>query len=103
VVLTQGVFVGDDTMFEAACAALGVPSGVDRLRLFEPHGLSLVRWAPGGDPWMVALHSWPEHRLVSVDCYGSQLLPDLEERLGRIGWVESGAVRSGAERPPRPG
>lgn len=93
----RAVFVGADDRFEEVLHLLGGGGGVDVVHRFEPQGLSWVRVWPGGDPWMVALHSWPEHGLVTVDAYGREAL-ELDGVVATIGWI-----RTGAARPPRRG
>ncbi len=83
----RGVFTGQDHDFEAALSLLGMARGVDHLHRFEPHGVSWARVDPQADPWLVTLHSWPEHGLVAVDRWGSPF--DLAAALQRLGWVSS--------------
>lgn len=58
-----------------------IPSADERTCTFEPHGLSIVRI---GDRGTAALHTWPEHNIATLDCYGSAAdrAPQLLEQYG---------------------
>ena len=45
-----------------------VPDGTPLRHSFTPHGLSLARLGPRGS---VVVHTWPEHRLATVDAWGA--------------------------------
>ena len=82
--LSQGVFRSPpkaDLM--AALQALGAPNGVDTHHHFQPIGLSWVRWTSDRQ---VALHTWPEHQLVTVDVLAPHAV-DLAEALAGLGWT----------------
>ncbi len=82
---TSGVFRATLDAPEAL-RALGVPEGVDVVHHFEPHGLSWVRIAPHR---RAALHSWPEHGVVTVDVYAPEGV-DLAGALTPLGWEPVG-------------
>ncbi len=83
-----GLFRAPRVDGEAAMRALGLPLGLDAVHHFEPHGVSWARVAEGR---RAAIHSWPEHGLVTVDVYapaprgGGPL--DLAAALAPLGWV----------------
>ncbi len=79
----SGVFaVADpDPQLSTALVALGLPVGEDHVQRFEPQGTSWVRRSE--DRW-VALHTWPEQALVTVDTYGPGLAP--VSALAALGW-----------------
>jgi len=82
---TSGLFRVRDPDGEvvAALEALGFGQGADRVQRFEPHGLS---WLRRDGPRWVALHTWPERSLASVDVFASEPL-DLGARLADLGWT----------------
>jgi len=51
-----------------ALVATLVPDGPSLRHAFTPHGLSLARLGPSGS---VAVHTWPEHGLATVDAWGA--------------------------------
>jgi hypothetical protein len=74
----------------SALRALGVPEGIDVVHHFDPHGVSWVRIAPDR---RAALHSWPEHGVVTVDVYGPVI--DLTAALSELGWeIAAGGTRA---------
>ena len=83
-VLSLGVFSASGGQLEEALNALGMPSGQDVIHEFEPTGTSWVRFSEAG---RVALHTWPERGLVSVDVWSDQPV-DLAERLATLGWIQ---------------
>ena len=79
----SGVFavVDPDPQLPAALAALGLASGDDHVQRFQPQGTSWIRRS--GASW-IALHTWPEQALVTVDTYGP--LAGGVARLADLGW-----------------
>lgn len=45
-----------------------VPAGAERIHRFSPHGLSVSRVGTAGT---VAVHTWPERGVATVDAYGA--------------------------------
>lgn len=80
---STGLFRAPTVDGEAALRALGLPTGVDTVHRFAPHGVSWGRVAPGG---RAALHTWPEHHLVTVDVYAPRRV-DLAAALAPLGWT----------------
>lgn len=80
---SAGLFRAPVVDGEAALRALGFPSGVDTVHRFAPHGLSWGRVAPTG---RAALHTWPEHHLVTVDVYAPRAV-ELATALAPLGWT----------------
>lgn len=79
----SGLFRASAVDAPAAMRALGLPAGVDAVHHFEPHGVSWARVGPTG---RAALHSWPEHGLVTVDRYAPRPV-DLAAALAPLGWA----------------
>ena len=82
-VLSLGVFSASGGQLEEAMKALGMPTGQDVVHQFEPSGTSWVRFSEAG---RVALHTWPEKGLVSVDVWSERPI-DLTGCLSKLGWV----------------
>jgi hypothetical protein len=82
-VLSLGVFSASGRGLEDALVALGMPAGEDVVHEFEPIGISWVRFSEMG---RVALHTWPEQGLVSVDVWAEEPM-DLVGRLATLGWT----------------
>ncbi len=80
---SAGLFRAVDVDGDAALRALGFPAGTDTVFRFEPHGVSWARVATDG---RAALHSWPEHNLVTVDVYAPRAV-DLAAALAPLGWA----------------
>jgi hypothetical protein len=59
-----------DEVLEALVARL-VPRHTPVRHHFTPHGLSLGGLGPHGS---VVVHTWPEHRLATVDAWGDAAL-----------------------------
>ena len=83
-VLSLGIFSAPGGQLEEALSALGMPTGQDVVHQFEPTGTSWVRFSEAG---RVALHTWPEEGLVSVDVWSEQPV-DLAGRLAELGWIQ---------------
>ena len=83
-VLSLGVFFASGENLEEAMSALGMNAGEDVIHQFEPVGTSWVRFSEAG---RVALHTWPEKGLVSVDVWCDEPI-DLANRLAGLGWVQ---------------
>ena len=66
-----------------ALAAALLPEGVESSHRFEPVGQSVVRIT---DHSTVAVHTWPEKGVATVDGYGDASV-DLAARLTALGWV----------------
>ncbi len=79
----SGVFAvtDPDSQLLSALAALGLADGEDHVQRFEPQGTSWIRRA--GSSW-IALHTWPEQALVTVDTYGPAVRP--VSALADLGW-----------------
>lgn len=58
-----------------------LPDGVTVERRFEPHGHSVARIGAEGT---VALHTWPEHAIATLDVYG--LAAPTNAALTGAGW-----------------
>jgi len=71
-----------DGALAGALAALGLPHGVDLVHEFTPHGRSWLRVYDGR---RVALHTWPELALVTVDLLAPEAV-DLARLLAPLGW-----------------
>ena len=67
----------------AAARLLGA-QGPEISHAFEPHGLSL---AVLGSGVRVAMHTWPEYQVLTVDVYSLTVLP-VAARLSGLGWVQ---------------
>ena len=80
---TAGLFRAPTVDGSAALAALGFPAGREVVHRFDPHGVS---WARLADHGRAALHSWPEHGVVTVDVYAPALI-DLAAALAPLGWA----------------
>jgi len=81
--VSQGVFRAANADLRSALAALGLPAGVDVHHQFAPVGQSWVRCAHDRQ---IALHTWPEHELVTVDVLASAPV-DLVAALRALGWT----------------
>lgn len=70
-----------DELLRAATLLGG--SGPTVVHAFEPHGDSV---AVLGEACRVVLHTWPEHRLVTVDVYAPSPI-SLEPLVSALGWI----------------
>ncbi|GEM_PF-3393724 len=79
----SGVFAiqDPDSGLPAALATLGLAQGDDHVQRFQPQGTSWIRRS--GSAW-IALHTWPEQALVTVDTYGPALRS--VDALAELGW-----------------
>lgn len=56
-----------EALSEGVAGFLGIPMPGQDAHLFEPYGVSLVRFGVRG---RLAIHTWPERRVATIDVWG---------------------------------
>lgn len=79
---------GEDRPAAQVLDLLGA-TGLRQEHDYRPQGSSALAVAPH---LTLAVHTWPEHGLATLDTYGTPL-PDLSDRLASIGWMPLPEVR----------